>query len=175
MPENTPLLHRPTALYRFYDADGRLLYVGITFALKQRWRMHRQEKEWWPLVAANQVEWLPDRWQAMTAETAAIKAEKPLFNIQDSLLPVAPLPEIPAPASRTEEAVAALRKAARAKKTAEDRADAARAALAVAMTNAVHAGVKQSEVVSITGLTREHVRRLVRDVEEKRALAASDS
>lgn len=75
----------------------------------------------------------------------------------------------------TDEPLAALRKAARAKKTAEDRADAARAALAVAMTNAVHAGVKQSEVVSITGLTREHVRRLVRDVEEKRALAAADS
>lgn len=69
----------------------------------------------------------------------------------------------------TEETVAVLRKAVRAKKAAEDRAEAARAALAVAMADAIHAGVRQSEVVSITGLTREHVRRLVRDVEEKRA------
>jgi ABC-type branched-subunit amino acid transport system substrate-binding protein len=69
----------------------------------------------------------------------------------------------------TEETVAALRKAVRAKKTAEDRATAARNALAVAMTDAIHAGVKQGEVVTITGLTREHVRRLVREVEEQRA------
>jgi hypothetical protein len=75
----------------------------------------------------------------------------------------------------TEDTVAALRKAVRAKKTAEDRAETARAALAVAMTDAIHAGVKQSEVVAITGLTREHVRRLVRDVEEQRAKAATDS
>lgn len=75
----------------------------------------------------------------------------------------------------TEELVAALRKAARAKTAAEKRADDARAALAIAMTDAVHGGVKQSEVVSITGMTREHVRRLVRDVEEKRALAAAES
>jgi hypothetical protein len=71
-----------------------------------------------------------------------------------------------------EETVAALRKAVRAKKTAEDRATAARNALAVAMTDAIHAGVKQGEVVTITGLTREHVRRLVREVEEQRAKSA---
>lgn len=69
----------------------------------------------------------------------------------------------------TEETVAALRKAVRAKKTAEDRADAARAALAVAMADAMHAGMKQSEVVAITGYNREHVRRLVTKVEDERA------
>lgn len=75
----------------------------------------------------------------------------------------------------TEETVAALRKAVRAKKTAEDRATAARNALAIAMTDAINAGVKQSEVVTITGLTREHVRRQVREVEEQRAKAAAES
>jgi hypothetical protein len=69
----------------------------------------------------------------------------------------------------TEETVAALRKAVRAKKTAEDRADSARAALAVAMADAIQEGMPQGEVVSITGMTREHVRRLVRKVEEQRA------
>jgi hypothetical protein len=75
----------------------------------------------------------------------------------------------------TDEALAVLRKAVRAKTAAEKRADEARAALAVAMTDAIHAGVKQGEVVAITGLTREHVRRQVRDVEEKRARAAAGS
>jgi predicted XRE-type DNA-binding protein len=69
----------------------------------------------------------------------------------------------------TEETVAALRKAVRAKKTAEDRAEAARAALATVMADAIQAGMKQSEVVEVTGYTREHVRRLVREVEDARA------
>jgi hypothetical protein len=69
----------------------------------------------------------------------------------------------------TEETVAALRKAVRAKKAAEDRADAARAALAVTMADAIQAGMKQGEVVTVTGYTREHVRRLVREVEDQRA------
>jgi hypothetical protein len=72
----------------------------------------------------------------------------------------------------TEETVAALRKAVRVKKTAEDRAEAARAALAAVMADAIEAGMKQSEVVEVTGYTREHVRRLVREVEEQRAKSA---
>lgn len=69
----------------------------------------------------------------------------------------------------TEETVTALRKAVRAKKTAEDRVEAARAALAVAMADAMRDGLKQSEVVAITGYNREHVRRLVGKVEDERA------
>ncbi|MGW5430395.1 hypothetical protein ACWET9_24765 [Streptomyces sp. NPDC004059] len=69
----------------------------------------------------------------------------------------------------TEETVAALRKALRAKKTAEDRADAARKALSIAMADAIREGMKQGEVVELTGYTREHVRRLVREVEEQRS------
>lgn len=67
----------------------------------------------------------------------------------------------------TEETVAALRKAVRAKTAAEKRADDARAALAIAMAAAIREGMKQSEVVELTGYTREHVRRLVREVEQQ--------
>jgi hypothetical protein len=73
----------------------------------------------------------------------------------------------------TEETVAALRKAVRAKSAAEKRADDARAALAIAMAEAIRQGMKQSEVVAMTGYTREHVRRLVREVEEHQASAES--
>lgn len=69
----------------------------------------------------------------------------------------------------TEETVAALRKAVRAKTAAEKRADDARAALAIAMADAIREGMRQGEVVELTGYTREHVRRLVREVEEQRA------
>lgn len=69
----------------------------------------------------------------------------------------------------TEETVAVLRKAVRAKNAAEKRADDARAALAVAMADAIREGMRQGEVVELTGYTREHVRRLVREVEGQRA------
>ncbi|MFJ7111754.1 hypothetical protein ACIQW4_01070 [Streptomyces albogriseolus] len=69
----------------------------------------------------------------------------------------------------TEETVAALRKAVRAKNAAEKRADDARAALAIAMADAIQEGMKQAEVVALTGYTREHVRRLVREVEDHRS------
>lgn len=69
----------------------------------------------------------------------------------------------------TEETTARLRKAVRAKTAAERRADDARAALAVAMAEAIAEGMRQGEVVELTGYTREHVRRLVREVEAQRA------
>lgn len=69
----------------------------------------------------------------------------------------------------TEETVATLRKAVRAKTAAEKRADEARAALATAMADAIRDGMKQAEVVKVTGYTREHVRRLVLEAEDARA------
>lgn len=69
----------------------------------------------------------------------------------------------------TEETVTALRKAVRAKTAAEKRAEDARAALAVAMSDAIREGMRQGDVVELTGYTREHVRRLVREVEDQRA------
>jgi CRP-like cAMP-binding protein len=73
----------------------------------------------------------------------------------------------------TEETVSRLRKAVRTKTTAEKRADDARAALAIAMAEAIREGMRQSDVVAMTGYTREHVRRLVREVEEQQAAAES--
>lgn len=36
----TPLLTRPHYLYRCYDANGRLLYIGCTIDPFKRWREH---------------------------------------------------------------------------------------------------------------------------------------
>ena len=67
----------------------------------------------------------------------------------------------------TTETVERLQNAVRAKTDAEKRADEARAALAIAMAAAMDEGMRQSEVVKLTGYTREHVRRLVREVREE--------
>jgi predicted GIY-YIG superfamily endonuclease len=51
----------PTALYRLFDTDGVLLYVGITRDTEKRWRQHALKKPWWPQVAERTVEWHPTR------------------------------------------------------------------------------------------------------------------
>ena len=84
----------PTALYRFYAADGALLYIGITDTLKRRVTEHSLDKKWWPEVARKTVEWHPGREDAAVAELAAIKSEKPKHNIQGrSERPVRPAHE----------------------------------------------------------------------------------
>jgi predicted GIY-YIG superfamily endonuclease len=81
--------HR-TALYRFFDADGALLYVGITADVGQRWAAHERDKPWWPDVVTKTIEWHATRPAALAAELAAIKAEAPRYNVAGS--PWAPGP-----------------------------------------------------------------------------------
>ncbi|MFJ6348634.1 DUF6907 domain-containing protein [Streptomyces sp. NPDC092046] len=72
-----------TALYRLYDADDRLLYIGITKNLEQRWTGHRHSatsSKWWPDVVRKVIEWHPSQEAADAAETAAIETEEPLHN-----------------------------------------------------------------------------------------------
>jgi hypothetical protein len=70
-----------TALYRFYDADDRLLYIGISNDPEVRWKSHRYGIAEWPaLVACRRDERFDSRREAEEAEVEAIKAEKPRFN-----------------------------------------------------------------------------------------------
>jgi len=71
----------PTALYRLYDADGQLLYIGISIDPDRRFKEHRKEQGWWPAVVRRDIEWLDcGGWDAIHAEWAAIRAEQPPFN-----------------------------------------------------------------------------------------------
>jgi predicted GIY-YIG superfamily endonuclease len=69
-----------TALYRLYDADDVLLYVGITKNTVQRWSQHSKTKPWWRKVAKREVTWFDSRPDALLAEHRAIVAEHPLHN-----------------------------------------------------------------------------------------------
>lgn len=69
----------------------------------------------------------------------------------------------------TPETTDRLKRAVRAKTVAKKRYDDALDALSVAMADAMREGMKQGEVVELTGYTREHVRRLVSKVEDERA------
>lgn len=76
-----------TDLYRFYDADGVLLYVGISLSAIQRASQHRAEKEWWSSVAHMDVERIDgDRAAAELAEREAIKTERPVHNVMHNVV-----------------------------------------------------------------------------------------
>jgi hypothetical protein len=70
-------------VYRLYAADDTLLYVGIAYNPKERWRSHARDRAdtWWPLVARRDVEWFATRTEAAAAEVAAIVTEQPLHNV----------------------------------------------------------------------------------------------
>jgi len=78
--EESPRFASVTALYRFFDADKRLLYIGVTGQPRERWPAHRRKAKWWPLAAYVAVEIHPTEWQALNAERAAIQTENPQFN-----------------------------------------------------------------------------------------------
>lgn len=69
-----------TTLYRLFDVEGELLYVGITSALGSRLSAHRRTQPWWDEVAETAVEAFDDRRSALAAEREAIETEGPRFN-----------------------------------------------------------------------------------------------
>jgi hypothetical protein len=70
---------QPTALYRFYDAEGLLIYAGITKNLK-RPAADYKGASWWPEVARKTVTLYPTPESAAAAETAVIEGEAPAQN-----------------------------------------------------------------------------------------------
>jgi len=69
------------ALYRFFNAKGVLLYVGITKNPEGRVRNHRGDKPWWDEVANITIEKFNTRPELATAELKAIQSENPKYNL----------------------------------------------------------------------------------------------
>lgn len=72
---------RCVALYRLFDEEARLLYVGKSVHPRQRWREHAADKPWWGEVRSKTTEWLDSEEEAARAEIAAIQTEGPRYNI----------------------------------------------------------------------------------------------
>lgn len=69
-------------LYRFYDADLRPLYIGITSCSAMRLDSHRKRSAWWPLAEYIAISVYPTEKAVAEAERAALRTEKPRFNKQ---------------------------------------------------------------------------------------------
>jgi DNA-binding XRE family transcriptional regulator len=72
----------PCALYRFFAADGTLLYVGISDYMRKRFRGHSKRSAWWSEAAQGTVALYPSRPAALAAESEAILTEQPVHNVQ---------------------------------------------------------------------------------------------
>jgi DNA-binding transcriptional regulator YhcF (GntR family)/predicted GIY-YIG superfamily endonuclease len=78
-----------TALYRLFDSDGNLLYVGITNNPEYRFGQHRRTKPWWPQVDHNEIRWFDSLEEAAEAEKVTIAAEQPTHNVSANALKIA--------------------------------------------------------------------------------------
>jgi len=68
-------------LYRHYDKNNNLLYVGITSDLNRRTKEHRSYSRWIKLSVSVTSTLFNDRDDCYSAEERAIKDENPIFNI----------------------------------------------------------------------------------------------
>lgn len=67
-------------VYRHFDGDGRLLYIGVSLSGLSRLLGHMSASEWGHAIRAVTLEPHPNRAAALEAEAKAIVAERPLHN-----------------------------------------------------------------------------------------------
>jgi len=69
-------------LYRHFDSNDKLLYVGVSLNAINRLSQHRDVSEWFTDIAKVTIEQFPNRQEVLDAETKAIQNENPKYNIQ---------------------------------------------------------------------------------------------
>ena len=84
-------LWEPHWLYRLYDADGELLYIGQTYRPARRISYHKSRarsdfgSDWFLDVCRAEWQRYPDYDAVLWAEREAIKAERPRYNVVHNL------------------------------------------------------------------------------------------
>lgn len=74
--------YRPYNLYRLYNSDNVLLYVGVTMNLRERLSVHVRRAKWREEITSSSIEYFADLDEALIAEKKAIADENPLYNIK---------------------------------------------------------------------------------------------
>ncbi len=73
-----------TALYRCFNNQDELLYIGISYSATNRISQHKTRSMWAKYVVAIHIEHFGSRAKALIAEGIAIRAEYPKFNKQQN-------------------------------------------------------------------------------------------
>lgn len=79
VPKEAAETPRRAAVYRLWDAEGNLLYIGSAYDPEHRCKSHRK-KSWWPEVDHRTEEWFDHRGTAYREELKAIGVEKSKYN-----------------------------------------------------------------------------------------------
>ena len=69
-------------LYRHFDAEGKLLYIGISMSAFRRLKEHQSTAVWAKDIASMSIERFESRKQLVAAERIAIFWEKPIHNYE---------------------------------------------------------------------------------------------
>lgn len=148
-----------TGLYRLFDAEDVLLYVGISHRPQGRWRQHGAQKAWWPQVVRKEIVWYATRLAAGTAEQSAIKEKDPKYNDQREVRRVALINlrgkrTSSAPCDTPSDPVRLAVQDTRA------RYEAARATLFAAINAALKCGVAPAPVARASGFSRTYIAKI---------------
>lgn len=68
-------------LYRHFDADGRLLYIGKSISAVMRLSGHRSASSWYGEISRVEIENFESVADLSAAEVVAIRQEQPIYNI----------------------------------------------------------------------------------------------
>ena len=67
-------------LYRHFNKNGTLLYIGISISFLSRFGQHKIQSPWFKEISFVTVEHFLSRTEVLKAEKDAIKTENPLYN-----------------------------------------------------------------------------------------------
>jgi hypothetical protein len=81
-PDLVPPPHH--AVYRFFTAEGELLYVGVSWNPAGRWETHRRVAAWWLFAAVVVVDVYDTEATALEVERYWIAAAAPLHNVRSA-------------------------------------------------------------------------------------------
>lgn len=67
-------------VYRHFNCEGDLLYVGMTSNIGARNLQHKNRSHWFSQVSMITLDWFADKQEAKDTEASAICSESPIYN-----------------------------------------------------------------------------------------------
>ena len=136
-------------LYRAFDAEDQLLYVGISVGPRERFNQHAATKPWWNEVARIEIERFATAAEAGAAELTAIRDEHPRYNVS---------PRNSADLDAIREVIADYGSK---RQEGLDLAQEYLAKVAGIAPDAIDAGMTKVEIAKLAGITRRTLDRLL--------------